>query len=131
MVGRPDRLGFEALEAEVEVDGPGVVDDGRHCVEDPRVERITGRKASSWVREVPWTSHDFLELRRRELGQKPGITQGHMQPYKAIFAILCADDAQDALDIRTQQQGEQEMGPNLARRTCEELRNSVSVGFSL
>lgn len=50
VVGRPDRPGFEALEAEVEVHRPGVVDDGRHCVEDPRVDRVAGGKATRWVR---------------------------------------------------------------------------------
>lgn len=99
MVGRPDCLGFEALEAEVEVDGPGVVDDGRHGVEDSRVERIGGRKASAGVREVPWVCHDFLELRRREFGQKAGVTQGHVQSCQAVLAVLRADEAEDALYI--------------------------------
>lgn len=54
-----------------------------------------------------------------------------MKACKAIFAIRRADEAQDALYIRTRQQREQEMGPNLASGTCEELQKSVSAGFSL
>lgn len=50
MVGRPDRLVFEALEAEVEVDGPGVVDDRCYGVEDSRVDRVGWGKAFAWIR---------------------------------------------------------------------------------
>lgn len=50
MVGRPDRLRLEALEGEVEVDGPGVVDNGCYGVEDLRVDGVAGGKATTWVR---------------------------------------------------------------------------------
>lgn len=53
-----------------------------------------------------------------------------MQPCKAVLTVLGADDAQDAFYIGARQQREQEMSPNLARGTCEELRNSTSAGFS-
>lgn len=42
VVRRPDRLGFEALEAEVEVDRPGVVDYVSDSVEDSRVRWVAG-----------------------------------------------------------------------------------------
>lgn len=49
MVGWPDRLSFETLEAEVEVDRPGVVDYVSYSVENPRVYWVAGKEATIWV----------------------------------------------------------------------------------
>lgn len=54
-----------------------------------------------------------------------------MQACNAVLSVLGADDAQDAFYIGARQQGEQEMSANLARGTCEELRNSTSAGLLL
>lgn len=50
MVGWPDGLGFETLEAEVEVDRPGVVNYVSYSIEDPRVDWVAGEEAAIWVR---------------------------------------------------------------------------------